>query len=220
MVAVAGGCRIFVVRYRPISQALLVEELTERALAITDRPWISVAVDGAAGAANTTTLADALVEPLRVNGRETLRVSAKDFLRQASLRFERGKEDPDARYTDWLDAGALRREVLDPLAPGGRGTVLPALWDAERDRATRMDRVTLAPHGVLLLDGELLLGAGLAFDVTVHLWLSPSGLRRRLPPAEHWALPTYERYEREVAPAETADVVVRVDDPNRPALRY
>jgi hypothetical protein len=83
-----------------------------------------------------------------------------------------------------------------------------------------MDRVTLAPRGVLVLDGELLLSAGLGFDIIVHLWLSPNALRRRLPEEEHWALPAYERYEREVAPAETADVVVRVDDPNHPALRY
>jgi hypothetical protein len=208
------------VRYRPISLALLVEELTERVLSITDRPWLTVAIDGAAGATDTATLADSLTEQLRVNGRETLRVSAKNFLRQASLRFERGKKDPDARYTDWLDAAGLRREVLAPLAPGGNGTVLPALWDAQRDRATRMDRVTLAPRGVLVLDGELLLSAGLGFDIIVHLWLSPNALRRRLPEEEHWALPAYERYEREVAPAETADVVVRVDDPNHPALRY
>jgi hypothetical protein len=208
------------VRYRPISFALLVEELTERVLSISDRPWLTVAIDGAAGATDTATLADSLAEPLRINGRETLRVSAKNFLRQASLRFERGKQDPDARYTDWLDAAGLRREVLAPLAPGGDGIVLPALWDAQRDRATRMDRVALAPRGVLVLDGELLLGEGFGFDVTVHLWLSPNALRRRLPKDEHWALPAYERYEREVAPAETADVVVRVDDPNHPALRY
>lgn len=45
-----------------------------------------------------------------------MRISADDFLRPASLRFERGKQDPDARYTDWLDLGALRREVLDPVS--------------------------------------------------------------------------------------------------------
>lgn len=207
-------------RYRPVSFARLAEELTQRTLDITGRPWLTVAVDGTAGATDTASLADSLVEPLRVNGRDTLRVSATDFLRPASLRFEHGKQDPDARYTDWLDIGALRREVLDPLSPGGSGEVLPSLWDVTTDRATRARRVALAPGGVLLLDGELLLGQGLNFDLTVHLWLSPGALRRRLPAEEHWALPTYERYEEEVAPAEIADVVVRVDDPNHPAQRY
>jgi len=208
------------VRYRPVSFALLAQELTQRVLDVTDRPWTTVLVDGVAGATNTTELADSLVEPLRVRGRDTMRVSAVDFLRPASLRFEHGKQDPDARYTDWLDVGALRREVLDPLVTGGSGEVLPSLWDAERDRATRAERVALAPGGVLLLDGEMLLGRGLDIDVSVHLWLSPNALRRRLPGENQWAIPAYERYEVEATPAKTADVVVRVDDPNHPAQRY
>jgi hypothetical protein len=204
------------VRYRPISPAVLAEELTERISALTQRPRIAVAVDGAAGATETTELADALVEPLRLRGRAALRVSAHDFLRPASLRFEHGRTNPDARYTGWLDLGALRREVLDPLADGGSGEILPSLWDAERDRATRAARVPVPEGGVVIVDGELLLGAGLAFDLAVHLWLSPAALRRRVP--EAWAVPAYERYEEEADPSALADVVVRVDDPRHPAL--
>jgi hypothetical protein len=204
------------VRYRPISPAVLAEELTERVDALTGRRRLAVAVDGAAGATGTAELADALAGPLRLRGRAALRVSARDFLRPASLRFEHGRTNPDARYTDWLDLGALRREVLDPLADGGSGEVLPSLWDAERDRATRAARVPVPEGGVVLLDGELLLGAGLAFDLAVHLWLSPAALRRRVPDA--WAVPAYTRYEEEVGPSALADVVVRVDDPRHPAL--
>jgi hypothetical protein len=204
------------VRYRPISPAVLAAELTDRIDAITERRRIAVAVDGAAGATETTELADALVEPLRLRGRAALRVSAGDFLRPASLRFELGRTNPEARYTGWLDLGALRREVLDPLAEGGSGQILPSLWDAGRDRATRAARVPVPDGGVVVIDGELLLGAGLAFDLAVHLWLSPAGLRRRLPDA--WALPAFERYEQEVDPSSLADVVVRVDDPRHPAL--
>ncbi|AXB48584.1 uridine kinase [Amycolatopsis albispora] len=200
-------------RYRPISPDLLARELTEAILA---GPISRVAIDGAGAAPGT--LADAVAELLRPHGRETLRVSTKDFLRAASLRYERGKRDPDARYDDWLDIGGLRREVLDPAGPGGSGLALPALWDAERDRATRLDRVRLRPGAVVLVDGELLLGHGLPFDFTVHLLLSPGALARHLPAAEHWALPAFERYADEVAPGEFADVVVRMDDPRHPAL--
>jgi hypothetical protein len=201
------------VRYRPISPAVLTEELAERIAALAG-PRIAVAVDGADGATGTAELADALVDPLRLRGHAALRVSARDFLRPASLRFEHGRTNPDTRYTGWLDLNALRREVLDPLK--GSGEVLPSLWDAERDRATRAERVPLPEGGVVLLDGELLLGAGLAFDLAVHLWLSPAALRRRVPDA--WAVPAYERYEEEVDPGSLADVVVRVDDPRHPAL--
>ncbi|GAB3381804.1 uridine kinase [Amycolatopsis echigonensis] len=202
-----------IVRYRPISPDALAAELTERVNALTQRRRIAVAIDGAAG---TGPLAEALIDPLKLLGRAALRVPAAGFLRPASLRFEHGKRNPDARYTDWLDLGGLRREVLDPLADDGSGEVLPALWDAERDRATRLPRVPVPDRGVVLVDGEFLLGAGLAFDFVVHLWLSPGALRRRVP--DEWALPAFERYENEVDPSALADVVVRVDDPRHPAI--
>ncbi|GHF84621.1 hypothetical protein FHX82_001080 [Amycolatopsis bartoniae] len=202
-------------KYRPISFDRLAGELAERILALPGTPWVRVAVDGVL---DTALLADALVDPLRVNGRPVLRVSTVDFLRPASLRFEKGKQDPDARYYDWLDEGALRREVLDPIGPGGTGLVLPALWDASRDRATRLDRVELPPGGVVIVDGELLLGRGLPFDLAVHLAVSAGALRRRLPEEEQWALPAFARYEEEVQPALVTDVLVRADDPKHPAV--
>ncbi|WP_461011250.1 nucleoside/nucleotide kinase family protein [Streptomyces capparidis] len=205
-------------RARPISPDLLVERLADRIAALPAGPWPRVAVDGAP-AARPGDLADALVDPLRLRGRPVLRVRAGDFLRPASLRLEHGREDPDAYYEDWLDEGALRREVLDPLdADGGTGRVLPSLWDPARDRATRAGYVTLPEGGVLLLDGELLLGRWLPLDLTVHLALTPAALARRTPPALRWTLPAFERYEAEASPAASADMVVRADDPRHPAV--
>jgi hypothetical protein len=173
---------------------------------------VRVVVDGAA-AAEPGRLADALVDPLRVLGRSVIRVRAQDFLRPASLRFEHGKTDEESRYSSWLDEGALRREVLS----GDK--VLPSLWDSGTDRATRAEYVSLAGNSVVVVDGELLLGRGLDFDLTVHLWLSPGALRRRTPAQDAWSLPVFARYEAEVDPLATADVAVRVDDPNHPAMR-
>lgn len=205
------------VQVRPISLPRLAAELADRLAAVPRDRWLRVAIDGAPPA-QPGQLADALVDPLRVRGREVVRVSAADFLRPASLRFELGRTDPDAFHERWLDAGALVREVLMPLAPGGTGRVLPRLWNIETDRAVRAPHRTLARGGVLLLDGALLLGAGLPFDLTVHLWLSPGALARRLDVKQRWTLPAYARYEAEVAPARVADVVVRADDPRHLAL--
>ncbi|MGH3622321.1 MAG: uridine kinase [Sciscionella sp.] len=205
-------------RFRPISPELLVAELAESITTCRRDGWLRVAVDGAP-AARPWELADALMEPIRVLGRPTLRISAGDFLRAASLRLEHGRHDPDSFYSDWLDEGGLQREVLAPLADGGSGRVLPALWDASRDRATRSSYVNLPAGGVLLLDGALLLGRGLAIDHSVHLALSEPALRRRTPEGEHWTLPAYERYAVEVDPLRTVDTAVRVDDSEHPALR-
>lgn len=204
----------------PISPERLTAMLTERidALPAGDSSRrLRVAIDGAA-AARPAELADALVEPLRLRGRPVLRVSAADFLRPASLRLEYGRHDPDAYYDTWLDDGALLREVLDPLEPGGSGRVLPSLWDAAADRATRAPYAELPPGGVLLLDGALLLGRWLPFELTVHLALSPGALARRTPPDEQWTLPAFARYEAETDPTSLADLTVRSDDPRHPAL--
>jgi hypothetical protein len=205
------------VRVRPISPSRLVDELAERIAAVRPSSWARIAVDGAP-AARPEELADALVDPLRVRGREVLRVSAGDFLRPASLRLEYGRDDPDLYYTEWLDTGGLVREVLAPLAPAGTGRVLPALWDSVADRATRAAYRTLPAGGVLVVDGALLLGRGLPFDYAIHLWMSAAALDRRTEPDRRWMLPAYARYEAEVAPARVAGAVVRVDDPKRPAL--
>jgi hypothetical protein len=204
-------------RFRPVSPNLLVDEVAERIARRPTDAWTRVAVDGAPPAVPSD-LADTLAEALRLRGRAVLRATAEDFLRPASLRFERGRTDPDARYEDWLDLGGLTRELLAPLEPGGSGRVLPSLWNPETDRASRAAYVDLAPGGVLVVDGTLLLGRGLVFEHTVHLWVSAPALARRMPAADAWMLPAYARYDAEVRPLHIADTGVRMDDPEHPAV--
>jgi hypothetical protein len=196
---------------------LLVDELASRVAAMPRHRRLRVAVDGAP-AARPEDLAEALVGPLRALGRDATRVSARDFLRPASLRFEFGRYDADAFYDDTLDAGGLAREVLMPLEPGGTGLILPSLWDPVRDRATRAPYVPVPPGGVILLDGALLLGRGLPFDLIIHLSLSAAALARGTAAEDAWTLPAYARYEDEAQPTRTADIVVKMDDPRHPAL--
>jgi hypothetical protein len=212
---------------RPVSTELLVTELTgliESRLIESRRgesrepdSRLRVAIDGPP-AAEPGRLADALVGPLRERGHPTIRIDTADFLRPASLRLEFGREDPDAYYAGWFDEAGLAREVLDPAGPGGSGRVLTRLWDAGRDRAAREPYQDLPPGAVLLVSGPLLLGGGLAVDFSVHLELSAAALERRTPPAERWTLPAFRRYAEEVAPSSFADVVIRADDPRRPAV--
>lgn len=206
------------VPYRPVTPPSLVVELATLLLEVAPSGWARVAVDGAP-AAEPGELADRVAGALRERGRAVLRVSAGDFLRPASVRLERGREDPDAYYEDWLDEAALRREVLGPLDPGGGGAVLPRLWDATIDRSYRAERVALPVPGILLLDGPLLLGRGLPLEYTVHLALSAGALARRTPADLRWTLPAFDRYRREVDPELVSGVVVRYDHPRQPAIR-
>jgi hypothetical protein len=187
---------------------------------------LRVAVDGPEldapaghrGVAGPGALASRLAELLPARGRPAVVVPAEGFYRPASLRLEHGRTDPDARYSDWLDSGALSREVLDRAGPGGSGEYLPALWDVTRDRAARAAYRPAPAGGVLLVPGSLLQGLGLAFDVVVHLRVSAAARRRRTPADQAWALPAFDRYDAEVDPAALADAVVLADHADRPAL--
>jgi hypothetical protein len=207
------------VRLTAITWPRLTEALADRIAALKPLdggPWPRIALDGAP-AARPDAPAQALAEALRALGRPALRVSAHTYWRPASIRYEHGRRDPDAYYDTWLDTGALWREVFGPLGPGGSGRVLPSLWDPGTDRATRAAYEELPPGGVLLLDGAFLQGHGFPLDLTVHLRLSPAALERRTPPEERWTMPAFARYEAEMRPAQTADILVHTDDPNRPA---
>ncbi len=206
---------------RPVEADRLADEVAdvvEQAAAACSHV-LRVAVDGHP-AASPGSLADALVDPLRLRGRPVVRVSSEWFFRPASLRFEHGRTDPDAFYDDRLDLAALRRELLDPLGPRGSRRYLPTLWDPSTDRATRAQYESAPDNAVLILDGTLLLGRGLPLDLKVHLRLSAGARERRTDEAERWTLPAYDRYERDADPERIADMLIRFDDPRHPALSF
>ncbi|MFI5907789.1 uridine kinase [Dactylosporangium sp. NPDC051541] len=201
----------------PVTTAALAAQVAALARDAAGAHPARVAVDGAP-TAGTADLAHAISGVLRDAGIPVLSIEAGMFLRAASLRLERGRTNPDAYYEDWLDLNALTREVLGPAGPGGTGRVLPTLRDPGTDRATRAGYVHLPPHGVVVVSGVFLLGAGLDFDVTVHLAQSDAALTRRLPEGLAWTVPAYGRYRDEVMPQWQADIVVRADDPRHPAV--
>ncbi len=204
-------------RARPISPGALEAELGDWIAGHASGAWLRVGIDGAPPA-RPDALADVVAERVRLLGRPVLRVRASDYLRPASLRFERGRTNADAYYEDWLDYAALNREALTPLSAGGSGLVRVVHREPDTDRASRAPRVALPPGGVLILSGALLLGAGLALDLVVHVAVSAAALARRMPADLAWTSPAYERYSAEVSPTLQADCVVMLDDPRHPAI--
>lgn len=170
----------------------------------------------ARGLAEAADLAELIASAVRAEGGDAVRVRAEHYLRPASLRLEHGRHDPDAFLDLWLDRPALRREVLDPAV--ARGSVISALRDPVTGRATRDAPTPVSAEGVIVVDGGFLVGAGLPFDLTVHLRVSAAALDRRTPPDLAWTAPAYERHRDEADPAGRAEVVVLADDPLRPAI--
>lgn len=200
--------------YRPVEPTALPGVLA-RLVAARDPGTVRLAVDGP-DCARPHDFARAMAEPLRLLGRPFAHVRAETFWRDASVRLEYGREDVESFLT-WLDAAALRREVLDPVV--GSGWFLPSLRDPVSNRSTREPRRSAEPGTVLVVSGSLLLGLGLPFDVTVHLAMSPAARARRTDPSLAWTLPAFDRYDAEVSPDASADVVIRWDDPRHPAIR-
>lgn len=204
--------------YRPVDPADLPDLLAERFHA-APRPGhaLRVAIDGPR-CALPTALGESVLPHLRTRGHDGISIAANLFWRDASLRLEYGREDVDS-YASWLDDDALRREVLDPLGPAGTGTYLPSLRDPQTNRATRAPARRVTEGAVVIVGGELLLGRGLPFDMTIHLAMSPAGRARRTDAEWQWTLPAFDSYDADARPADTADIVIRVDDARHPAMR-
>jgi hypothetical protein len=201
------------VRAQPVTPDGAVAHVVEQVL--TADGTVRVLVDGHPST-GTARFADALVGPLRAAGRPVGRVAVRDFLRARSVRLEQGRRDPDALLDAWIDVEALNREVLRSVVR--RGRYLPSLRDPDTGRSTRAGYVDAPPGTVVVLDGTLALRRGLDVDLAVHLALAPATETRNTPLDDAWQLAAYGRYRREVQPERRADVVVRVDHPDRPAL--
>lgn len=206
-------------RWASLTPDSLAESLADLILQAASREQpVRVLLDGPRSA-RPAALAEAIAPHLRVAGRAVLVVSADGFWRDASVRLEHGRRDEESYYGGWADLGALRREVLEPLGPGGSRRVLPSLRDPATNRATRAAPQACPETTALILHGDLLLGAGLPADLEIHLAQSPAARARRIPAEWDWVLPVYDRYDDDVDPAQLADAVVRMDDPARPAAR-
>ena len=179
----------------------------------TGRLRVGVDGDEATGAAD---LADRVADALADLQRPAIRVSTHWWWRAASLRLEHGRQDVESRLTGWVDAGALSREVVDPLGPSGDGRYLPRLRDPERDRSVRDERREAPGAAVLLLDGSLLATLGLDLDLRVKVGVSPGRLRRVLPDDRQWEVEAFLAYDRDWPAPE---VVLSYDHPATPAVR-
>ncbi len=216
--------------YHSVAPEQLPELLADRLAArLPDGHAARVAVDGP-DCARPGELAAAVLEPLRRRGHQAHHVPSELFWRDASLRLEYGREDLDS-YRQWLDLAALRREVLAPLGPGGEGRFLPSLRDPATNRSTRAARLAAGPGDVVIVSGGMLLDRlaagppdvrpdGPGFDLTIHLAVSPAARARRTAAELHWTLPAFDDYDRSARPQGRAAVVVRLDDPKHPALRF
>lgn len=163
-------------------------------------------------------LADEVADELRRRGRPTIRASTRWWWRAAALRLEYGHTDPTSLRQGWVDTAALRRELLDPLRPGGSGRYLGRLRDPATDRSVRDRREQADTEAILLLDGPFLVDLDL--DGVIALRVSAATVRRSLPPDRAWWAPVLTDYLADPGRSAATVVEVAADHWDAPAVRW
>jgi uridine kinase len=213
----------------------VLNRLADLIAAVRRRHVVRVAIDGV-DAAGKTMLADELRPLLEARGRRVLRATIDGFHRPRAERFRRGPTSPEGYYRDSFDYDALRRELLQPLGPGGNGRYRSRVFDLHADEPVFDDPAVAPEDGVLLVDGVFLLRPELNdlwdFRVVVEVEID-EGLRRALVRDEdlfgspdealrryrNRYVPGQRLYLGEVDPVSLADVVIENTDLSSPALR-
>jgi uridine kinase len=138
-------------------------------------------------------------------------------------------------YRDSFDYEALRRELLEPLGPGGDRGYRTAVFDFRTEARQDLPARRASEDAVLLFDGVFLLRPELrdAWDLRIFVRCSPEeSLRRALvrdldlfgSPQEIERryrvryLPGQHLYFQHARPLDHADLVVDNEDPLQPGL--
>ncbi len=205
-------------RFVPLSPGRLVAELADR---VQGRPLVRtggsvVGFDGPSEC-GVGALADDVAAELRGRGVAVIRASTSWWWRPAALRLELGREDVEMLLTGWVDADALRRELVDPVVSGA-GEFISRLRDPATDRSVRQPLESVSPHALLLLDGPFLRATELPLDVLVGFQLGRGTLLRALSLHQQWWTRAFETYDDRYQPLEVADVVLAYDHPSTPAV--
>jgi uridine kinase len=167
--------------------------------------------------------------------RPVIRLSVDQFHRPKAVRLQRGTLSPEGYYHDSFDHETIIDQVLRPLGPGGNGRYLPGAFDYRTDSSSHAAPQSAPGGAILLFDGVFLLRPELrdAWDLSIYLHVaddvtlsralvrdlelfgSPDVVEERY---RQRYLPGQRLYRREARPAERADIIVDMTDPQEPVI--
>jgi len=116
---------------------------------------IRLGIDGV-DASGKTMLADELVEPLQLRGRNVIRVSIDGFHNPSDIRYRKGRLSPQGYYDDSFNYPAIIINVLEPLGSEGNLEYRPAVFDFRTDSEVDAPLRRAEPESILIFDGIFL----------------------------------------------------------------
>ncbi len=217
-----------------MSYAAVVEAVSAYLNSIeTARPF-RVAVDGRT-ACGKSTFAGALSANLAQRGRSVLHTTIDGFHNPKAVRYARGRLSAEGYYRDARDLAAIRRELLDPLGPGGNRKVRTETFDLAADMPTASAAILVPENTRLIVDGTFLARPELAPAWDVHIYLRTSrqvardrGITRDgqsggapeqvAASYDQRYLPAFDLYLAEADPEARADVIIDLEDFEAPRI--
>lgn len=201
---------------------------------------VRVGIDGP-DASGKTVLANDLASTLKIRQeqaifkREIIRVLLDNFHNPREIRYDRGRLSSDGYYEDTYNYDAVRHAVLDPMGPGGCRFYMDAIFNLRDNMPLPSVFKRAHDEAVLVLDGVFLFRPELEdkFDYKVYLEADPEKILDRAVIRDRGCLgdsrmiadiynrryfPAHKRYQREVDPAQKADVVINNNDPENPVI--
>lgn len=190
--------------------------------------YFQVAVDGITGVGKTT-FARGLVGAVQERSRVAAQVSMDGFHNPRAVRYRQGRGSADGYYEDAYDFASMRRELLDPLGPGGDRRYRTAVIDLATDEAIDESPLTASADDVVVVDGSFLQKPELAggWDLVVYLHASFEAAEARGAARDAEAMggldaartafrtryhAAQRRYLAECSPLQAADVVVDAEE--------
>lgn len=195
---------------------------------------LRVSIDGVDGAGKTT-LADDLTPYIEMHRVPVIRASIDGFHQPRAVRYRRGIDSPEGFYYDSFDLKTLRVGLLDPLGPRGHRRYRTRAFDWRADSPIQEPEREAPADAVLLFDGIFAQRPELAdaWDLCIFLQVEfAETLRRSLvrdstPGLSHQELERrfwvryaagQKIYLSDVAPTESADILVDNNQPDRPRI--
>lgn len=192
-----------------------------------------VAIDGVETAGKTT-LADQVAVVLAGRGMKVARASIDRFHNPRAIRKQRGELSPEGFYRDSFDLQAVVELVLRPVKQAA-GAITLGIYDYRSDAAHTVETVAVTPELIVLFDGIFLLREELRgyWDLAVYLDVTADTVLRRATVRDlalfgseeevvrrytQRYLPGEQMYIAECAPQARADIVVDMNEWDRPRI--